>query len=136
MRPNGAAVASTGGIASGPVSFMRVFNAAEAVKQGDTQGSQYGHLRVDHPDILEFINANTEINNFNISVGITEKFMHAVEMNQGSMVIDPHSGRSRKIGCQKRFSAHCGYGLEEWRARDRFSGSLKQRQSDSFAGRD
>lgn len=96
LRSAGSTVKSTGGVASGPVSFMKVFNTAtEAVKQGGTRrGANMGILRVDHPDILQFIDCKkngTEITNFNLSIGITEDFMEAVKADQDYPLIDPHT---------------------------------------------
>ncbi|MFQ6108302.1 MAG: adenosylcobalamin-dependent ribonucleoside-diphosphate reductase [Candidatus Aminicenantales bacterium] len=101
LRPKGSFVRRTQGVASGPVSFLRVIDSAtEAVKQGGTRrGANMGILRVDHPDIEEFIemkrNGKT-LNNFNLSVAATDAFMEAVRNNSSFDIYDPHL--QKKVG--------------------------------------
>jgi ribonucleoside-diphosphate reductase alpha chain len=96
LRPENDRVGTTGGVASGPVSFMRAFDTAtDVIKQGGMRrGANMAILSVDHPDIMKFINAKTEANvltNFNISVAVTAEFMEAVKSGNNYNLINPHN---------------------------------------------
>jgi len=112
LRPAGDAVASTGGTSSGPVSFMRIYDCAtENIKLGGRRrGANMGVLRVDHPDIEEFVHAKEPggLHNFNLSVGVTDEFMAAVDSNQSFALRHPVDRRAvRTLPARRLFDEIC-----------------------------
>mgnify|MGYP001029512582 CR=1 FL=1 len=118
LRPKGDQVRSTGRVASGPVGFMRIFDVTtEVVKQGGRRrGANMGILRVDHPDILEFIRAKAEpgaFRNFNLSVAVTDEFMARVETGEDYPLINPRTGLEvRRLPAREVFDLICEYALK------------------------
>ncbi|EHP88671.1 Ribonucleotide reductase large subunit domain protein [Geobacter metallireducens RCH3] len=109
LRPRADIVRSTGGIASGPVSFMKIFNTAtDIIKQGGARrGANMGILHIDHPDILEFIRVKRnvqELANFNISVAVTDAFMEALHAKGEYQIVNPRSGKIVGTSRPTRFS--------------------------------
>lgn len=121
LRPKNSRVGSTGGVASGPVSFMKIFNTAtEQVKQGGTRrGANMAILNVDHPDIMEFITCkkqDSELNNFNISVAVSDKFMQAVKNQTNYELVSPADGK--KVGELKAQEVYEALVRQAWETGD------------------
>ena len=121
LRPKGDIVKSTKGVASGPVSFMRIFDTAtEVIKAGGKRrGAMMGILRIDHPDILEFITVKSKtelLTNFNLSVGVTDEFMKAVRENKNYNLINPRTKKPvKKLKARKIWSLIIEYA---WKSGD------------------
>ncbi|MCG2717604.1 MAG: ribonucleoside reductase class II [Nanoarchaeota archaeon] len=121
IRPKGDMVQSTKGIASGPVSFISIFDRmTNVIKKGSRRrGANMGILRVDHPDIIEFITSksgNESFSNFNFSIGITDDFMKAVKKNNDYNLINPRTGKAAgKLNASGIFDMICTYA---WRTGD------------------
>ncbi len=117
LRPRGDQVRSTGRVASGPLGFMRIFDVTtEVVKQGGRRrGANMGILRVDHPDILDFIRAKAEpgvLTNFNLSVAVTDEFMARVEAGEDYPLINPRTGLEvRRLPAREVFQQICEYAV-------------------------
>ncbi len=116
LRPKGDQVASTGGIASGPMTFQQVFDTmCGTIKQGGKRrGAQMGIMRIDHPDVLRFVTSKRKegnLSNFNISVGLTEDFMEAVKNDEDYTFINPRTGKAHEV---TRETAQFYNSDEEW----------------------
>jgi ribonucleoside-diphosphate reductase alpha chain len=121
LRPSGDVVASTRGVASGPMAFMDVFNSAtDAVKQGGTRrGANMGVLRVDHPDILAFVEAKLDqrrLTNFNVSVTVTDAFMRAVKDDTDYALVYPRTGA--EVGRLRAAAVWQRMAISAWRSGD------------------
>lgn len=121
LRPRGDMVRSTKGIASGPVSFMRIFDAAtDVIKQGGKRrGANMGILRATHPDIREFVRSKSDmasLSNFNISAAVTDEFMEAVSKGQNQPLVNPRTGKETgQVQAQELLD---GITMEAWRTGD------------------
>lgn len=121
LRPRGSLVATTGGVASGPVSYMDLFDhMAQVINEGSSRRvAMMGILRVDHPDIEEFIMAKTEegrLRNFNVSVGVTDRFMRALEADSDYPLVDPQTTKVvRRVSARKIFHLIAEYA---WKVAD------------------